>query len=229
MSFRSLDKSSKRELITVAVATILFGGYFLYDVFTGGVLTTLLSDRDNTVALVKSFGFLAPLCFIVVQILQTVVAPIPGQITGAAGGYIFGWWGVLWSAIGNIIGYFIIFQLSKKFGRKFLEKIIKPSTLERFSFVNSKKSAVAIFLIFLIPGLPDDIVGYLAGLTEIPTRELLIMAFLGHLPSFIVSNYIGMGLGNENLLPVIIFSLIAMVAFGFCIYYRDKIIKIIKK
>ncbi len=54
---------------------------FYYDIFT---------DREKIKALVASFGAAAPAAFILVQILQVIFAPVPGEATGFIGGYLFG-------------------------------------------------------------------------------------------------------------------------------------------
>jgi len=49
----------------------------------------------------------APVIFIGLQALQVVVvvAPIPGEVTGILGGYLFGeWLGFLYSTIGLTLG-----------------------------------------------------------------------------------------------------------------------------
>ncbi|MBI4796090.1 MAG: hypothetical protein HY790_09705, partial [Deltaproteobacteria bacterium] len=54
---------------------------YYYDAFT---------DKERIQHLLKTVGPLAPLIFIVVQTLQVVFAPIPGEATGFIGGFLFG-------------------------------------------------------------------------------------------------------------------------------------------
>ena len=87
-------------------------------------LMEIFSNPDKIRNYIKSFGIFAPLIFIGIVILQVLFAPIPGQVAGIAGGYIFGvYLGILYSMIGLIIGSFIVFYLARKFGRTFVEKI----------------------------------------------------------------------------------------------------------
>lgn len=223
-----LDKSTKRELIIVIAAVFLVGIYLAWDIIFGGPLSKFFRNREEIVALVRSAGILAPLSFIVLQVVQIILAPIPGQVTGLIGGFIFGWWGILWSVIGSTLGYLIIFLIAKKFGRPLAEKIIKKETLEKFNFLSSKSAAFVIFLIFLIPGLPDDLVGYIAGMSGISIRKLIAMVFVAHIPNIVVTNYIGMGFGSDNLLPIIILSIVVVVLFIIAIYNRERLIKIFK-
>ena len=54
---------------------------------------------------ILSFGPFAAVAFIVIQSLQVVFAPVPGEITGFVGGLIFGnTWGAILSTIGLTLG-----------------------------------------------------------------------------------------------------------------------------
>ena len=78
--------------------------YLVLDIIFNGPLTRFLSNRDQVVLAVQSFGFFAPLIYVILQIVQTVAAPIPGQVVGSVGGFLFGPWGILWTLIGSLIG-----------------------------------------------------------------------------------------------------------------------------
>ena len=55
----------------------------------------MYSDKHYLKNLVASWGWMAPLVFIVIQALQVIISPIPGEITGPVGGALFGTlWGV---------------------------------------------------------------------------------------------------------------------------------------
>src|SRR5262249_12989465 len=44
--------------------------------------------RDKLV----QWGAAAPIIFILIQALQVIIAPIPGEVTGILGGFVFGQW-----------------------------------------------------------------------------------------------------------------------------------------
>lgn len=210
----------------VIVAIIV---YLAWDIIAKGPLTRFLMNRDQLVAAVESWGVFAPLLYIILQVVQTVVAPIPGQIVGSIGGFVFGVWGILWTSIGTLIGCFIVFKIARRFGRPLLEKIFKKSSIERFDFIiNSKSASLALFLIFLLPGFPDDIICYIAGLTTIPIRKLMFIVLLGRLPVITLTNYIGAGL-VENTALVAAVSIIGVIILGIGVWQRDRITKFLKR
>src|SRR3989338_3810050 len=106
---------------------------------------------------VIGFGPWAPIVFILIQMFQVLIAPIPGQVLTFASGFMFGAIkGILYSVIGVMIGSIIAFSLAKRFGRPFVERVIERDTLKRFDGMMQRKGPIALFLIYLLPALPDD-------------------------------------------------------------------------
>ena len=225
---KNISRKTKAKAIALAGVILFLTGYIIWDVLAGGPLTALLSNHDRVVEFVERMGFFAPLIYILLQIAQIILAPIPGQVVGGVGGFVFGWWGILWTLIGSTIGYLIMIVISRKFGRSLIEKIFKKSAMDKFDFIFGENAAIILFLVFLLPGLPDDMVGYMAGLTDIPIKKLIVLMTLGHIPTIIITNYIGMGLGESNLAPVIIVSVLVVVVFGLALFKKDSIIKFLK-
>ena len=70
-----------------------------------------------------------------VQILQVVAAPIPGEVTGLIGGYLYGpSIGTIYSTIGLTIGSWMAFVLARFFGLPLVEKAVKPSIIEKYDY-----------------------------------------------------------------------------------------------
>ena len=218
---------SKNRLKIILILGVLLAliGYVVWDVAYMGPLTSLFSDRDRLVAIVESTGIFGPLLFMLLQIAQAVIAPIPSNVIGTIGGFLFGWWGILWTTIAATLGAAIVFYLSRRFGRRLVEHFVKPETLKRFDFIfKSDRAAALLFLIFLIPGLPDDIVCYVAGLTKVPLRRLIVIFAIGRLPAVIVNNYVGMGLGEGNIQLVFWIAAAAILIFAIAYWQQERII-----
>ncbi len=210
-----LSKKTKLEVAAGSGVLVAIVTWLVLDVIFHGPITRLLTDQDRIISLVESWGAWGPLLFILIQILQTVVAPIPGHITGIVGGYFFGWWGILWTMIGAGIGLWLVLWLSRRFGRRFVEKVIRPKYLQQFDYLTHEKGGLIFFLLFLIPGLPDDVIAYLAGLTNIPIKVLLLLGVTGRLPAVVANNLLGSSFGEGNLellIALLVFcSLIGLV------------------
>lgn len=223
---------SRRTLIKVIVATIIVVaiiGYLAWDVIAKGPLMTLLTNRDQLVEAVNSWGPFAPILYILLQVLQTVVAPIPGQIVGSIGGFLFGPWGILWTSIGTLIGCWIVFKVARRFGRPLLEKLFKKSAIDKFDFIiNAKSASLVLFAIFLLPGFPDDIICYIAGLTSLSIKRLMVIVILGRFPVIVLTNYIGAEVGT-NFVMVALVAVVAVLILGIGIWQRERIMSFLKR
>ena len=224
---KRISTKLKIEIAIVILVIVAICAYFTWDIIAGGPLTQLFNNREEMIKIVQDLGPLGPLAYMGLQILQTVVAPIPGNVVGAIGGLLFGWWGVLWTTIGATIGATFVFWLSRRFGRSLVEKLVKKESLDKFDFVIGKRASIILFLIFLIPGLPDDIVCYVAGLTDVPIKRLIVIFALGRLPAVVGNNLIGTGISEGNIGLVVTFVTIGAVIFAILYKQQENIMRLL--
>ena len=77
----------------------------------------LFTDKDRLLGLIEEHRTYAVFIFIGLQVIQVVVAILPGEVTGFVGGVFFGpLWGVIFSTIGLTLGSWIAFNLAHLFG-----------------------------------------------------------------------------------------------------------------
>ena len=187
-------------------------------------ITAFFGDHARIKGAVERAGIWGPLVFIAIQFLQIVFAPIPGQVAGVIAGSLFGpWLGTLYSLVGSVLGCFLVFTLSRKLGRPFVERFVDKKHLKKFDRLTKNAGPMVFFLIFLLPGFPDDIICYLAGLSAIPIRTLVIITILGRAPGYILSGFLGAGIGEAN--TSLIVSIVVLLVIGAAIAYwqRDTI------
>lgn len=187
-------------------------------------LIGLFSNLERLKEFILNFGVFSPLIFIILIILQVLIAPMPGQAAGFASGYLFGTiLGTIYSMIGLIIGSYIAFSLSRKFGRPFVEKVVDKKTLNKFDKLCLNKGIFTLFLIYLLPALPDDAICYIAGLTKIRIKHLMIISTIGRFPGFLVLNLVGDGVASYNPKFSILLFTILMIISIFVYLYRNGI------
>jgi uncharacterized membrane protein YdjX (TVP38/TMEM64 family) len=120
--------------------------------------------------------------FIGLQVIQVLVAILPGEVTGFVGGIFFGpLWGIIFSTMGLALGSWIAFNLAHLVGRPFINIIVRQETIKRFDYVMKHKGLFLAFSLFLIPGFPKDILCYLLGLGHMRQGEFLIVSVVGRL------------------------------------------------
>lgn len=135
--------------------------------------------------------------FILIQVLQVVIAPIPGQAAAFAGGFIFGFWkGWALTTLGLVIGSLIAMSLARLLGISLVRKVVPDSIIQRFDSVISDGGYMTFFMIFLLPALPDDAVCFLAGLTKLKLLPLSVVCLLGRAPGMAVLSLTGAGFAD---------------------------------
>ena len=209
-------------------ATVFLAGlavFFRNDIVQGfAFLGHLQAQKDRFRDWVNSFGLWGPLVFIGVQIGQVVFSPIPGELTGFLGGYIYGVWvATIYSTVGLTLGSYLAFAVGRWLGRPFVEKLMSRSILEKFDFLVKSNGALFAFIFFTIPGFPKDYMCYLLGLSPLSTRTFLIIALLGRIPGTLVLGLQGANLYNERyglFFALLVGIIIVGVLTG---YYKDTI------
>lgn len=185
----------------------------------------LLTDATALREFIRGFGVWAPLAFVLVQALQVVVAPIPGQVLAVVAGYLFGaWWGTLYNVVGVTLGSTLAFWLSRRFGRAYVESIVHEDALARFDAVDDDRVRVTLLVFFLIPGLPDDVLCFAGGLTRVPLWQLVVIAVVGRTPAFFLVNVVGDFLGTGRVAAAVALAALLAAASVLGYRYRDRVL-----
>ena len=215
-----MKKFALISIVVVALIACAVAVFLLWEPLGDAFFSFI--DKENIKTFLDQTGPLAPLVFIGLQALQVLMAPIPMQVFGLAGGYIFGaFWGTVYSMIGLTIGSFTAIWLTRLFGRKLVERFVAPETLEKFDHLAEKSGLLVFFLIFLIPALPDDAICFIAGLTKLPILALVLVAFLGRLPGLLALALTGEHLDDSNIALYMITAVVVIA--GLLFIFRPQI------
>lgn len=117
------------------------------------------------------------LAYFGIQLVSVVVAPIPSNLTAAAGAYLFGLWPsflLTWGAVA--LGSAIVFGLARALGQQFAGQFVSEKLSGKYLDVIRRKRDVFLALAFLFPFFPDDILCILAGLTDISFKRFFLLA-----------------------------------------------------
>lgn len=190
-------------------------------------------DRNRLKTFLESLGPFSFIGFIFLQVIQVVAAPIPGEVTGFLGGYIYGTHlGIVLSTIGLTLGSLCAFILSRIFGRPLVGKIVKRETIERFDYTLKSKNhraAFLIFLLFLIPGFPKDYLCYILGLGPMSIKEFLIISTAGRFSGTVLLTLGGTYIRKQQYYQFFVLLGVTVVILLLSITYRDKIERLFHK
>jgi len=172
---------------------------------------------------ILSFGPYSPIAYIFLQVLQVIIAPIPGGAIEFLGGYLFGVKaGLIYSMIGLLLGSWLAFSLAKIFGRAAVEKFVSLQMRRKYDYLIGHQGVILSFILFLIPGFPKDALCYILGLTPMHLGIFLIISTIGRIPGTLIATLQGANAFNHQYKAFLILSGIsAVVILVFYIYHEE--------
>lgn len=161
-----------------------------------------LSTKEGQLAFkekVSSSGILGLLMLFALQVAQIFLIIIPGEPIEILAGMCYGpIWGTVFIMVSAGIISTIIFSLVRKYGKRFVynfcdkEKVAKIENSKLFK--NPNKIEMIMFILFLLPGTPKDLLVYIAGLLPINPVKFVLISVFARFPSVISSTLAGANL-----------------------------------
>lgn len=189
-------------------------------------LITKQEARDAFIAYVRENPLPGILAFLALQILQMIIAVIPGEPVELCGGALFGAWGGLGLCLfGALLGTTLIYFTVKAFGAKSIDE----KKLEKYKFLRDPQHIkLLLFLLFFIPGTPKDILTYLGPFLPVKPLSFLLISTLARIPSVFTSTYAAAAaLDGRWTEAVAVFAVTGAVALV-CILFQDKILSALR-
>lgn len=228
-NLKTSEKKQKRRVIIsvlkILLLILIVVGIPLYLYFFHLDFLKSFKNVDTIVALLNQHKSKSIMIYISFQILQVVISVIPGQVVQMAAGYLFGFWQALIFALsGAVIGTSISFWLAKLLGRDFLHIFFGEEKMNYYiERLNSKRAYTLVFFLYLIPGLPKDMISYAAGASEMRFKAFITLSTVGRLPGMIGCLLMGTMAETENYVGVVILGCAAIIACVLCLIFRKKI------
>lgn len=215
---------NKKRIMAICIVAGFVGILALLSAAFTGPAVAFVADGAAFRRWVRQKGLYGKAVFVSLLVLQMIVAFIPGEPFEIAAGYAFGWFeGTVLCLIGSLIGAFIIFSVVRAVGVKLLYMFFSEEEINRVRLLNNRKKFNSlIFIIYLVPGTPKDIMSYFVGLSRMQLGQWLFISTIAKIPSVITSTVGGSLVGDANY-PVAIgvFAVTAIVSMaGMYVYNK---------
>lgn len=215
---RALRRRVLIGLVTAASITALLCWEYLPG------LLAWLADARAVRAFVSDHAFVSRLAMLGINIVQVLLAFLPGEPVELASGYAFGFWeGTALCLVASGLATSAIYWATRRWGWKLVGLFFDRLLFDRFSWLKSAKRLELIMLIvFLIPGTPKDFLTYFAGLTNMRFLPVVLIATFGRIPSIVTSTIAASAVGSGNW-PLVACTLVAsafLLAVGGLMYRR---------
>ena len=215
----------KRVLILGALFVLLVAGLTVF------LFPYVQKLRDPQVQLlvetwVRKVGVLGWLAMFGVQMLQVVIAFIPGEPVELIAGALYGAAGGLaLCTLGCVTASALIFLLSKRLGKSVLDSLFGAEKVKDWKWLyDSQRMELVTFILFLIPGTPKDMLTYVVGVTNMRVGKFLLISSLARIPSVLSSTMIGSSLRQGNWVLTLVVFIITTVVGVVGITCKDRMI-----
>lgn len=190
--------------------------------FAGLAVAAIFRDRIDGVALetwIAGLGPAAPLAFIGVYALGTVLF-LPGSVLTLAGGALFGpLWGTLYNLTGATLGAALAFLIARHVAADWVAKRTGGRLKRLVDGVDSEGWRFVAF-VRLVPLFPFNLLNYALGLTRIRFWHYVLASGLCMLPGALAYTWLGHAgreavTGSEGMIRngLLALALLAAVAF----------------
>jgi uncharacterized membrane protein YdjX (TVP38/TMEM64 family) len=217
-----MERKTARRLIGIAGTVLFFALIIIISYFFVKKFGFLLKNPSAFRDAIRAYGGRGYLVFMLLNVLQIVFAPIPGQALSISAGVLFGVArGILIAWASVILGGGLTVVLSRYLGRKILEFILDDKAW-KFERDITKRGLPFIFFLSVFPTPVGDGVFYLAGLTSIPLKILIPIVGLGRLPGLVIWVLLGDKIIKAGAAGWIIGIAGSFAAFGLYLVFQKR-------
>lgn len=227
-----MDKKTKYLLIRKIVIAIIFIIAIVFvSIKYSPEINHVIKNRQIFKEFILSYGHIGGIISIAFQFIQIVMPFLPGEVVQISLGYVYGtFWGSIYLIIGTVLGTVAVFYASRIIGYPIVKVFVSQNKMEKFNFLaNSNKIEITMFVLFLLPGIPKDILVYLAGLTPIKPMRFFVISIISRTPTIIASAYIGINFAEGDFKSIIIMVVVVVVFLAIGFIFRNRILNLINK
>ncbi|MFC5530604.1 TVP38/TMEM64 family protein [Cohnella yongneupensis] len=206
----------RSTLVKIAIVVAIVAALLWFD------FNYLKVNPESIRTWILSFGWIAPVIYMVMYIVRPFVL-FPASVLAMAGGLAFGtWYGMLYTLIGEVIGAVLSFLLARKVGMGLFGGKEDPrfAKLER---AMEKRGFMMVLMLRIAPFIPFDLVSYSAGVARVPLRAYLIATIIGTLPGTFAYNFLGASFTSGSWRDFVISGIVFAVALVVPLLFKRKV------
>lgn len=206
----------KKRIAVIVGLLALTAGLAAFCILYGPELLAFVADAPRFRAWVDETGPLSRVVFVLANMAQIVFAFLPGEPLELGAGYAFGFWeGTLWCLVASALGTAAVMLLVRTFGMRIVGLFFSPEKIMSMKWLqDSRRFELLLFLCFLIPGTPKDLLTYVAGLGTSSVGRIVALTTVGRIPSVITSTLAAGAFGDGNYLGAAAIAVLTLALAG---------------
>ena len=136
---------------------------------------------------------------------------------------------MLYSMIGLTLGSWFAFSVARIFEKIAVQKFVSEQTRKKFDYLIGHEGVLLSFLLFLLPGFPNDAFCYILGLTPMHFGVFLIISTIGRISGTLMATLQGAKVFEHQYRSfLLLLGISALVILAFYIYHEE-IHRLVKK
>lgn len=219
---KSTGKTRIAGIISLALLAVCGVAAFMWHEQIWAVLTNGQA-RAEFIGWVRQSGLAGLAAVFGVQVVQVVLAFLPGEPVELAAGLLYGAWGGLaLCLLGIFAGSVGVYYVAKLLGARTMQR----EKLTRYKFLRDEAHVkFALFLLFFIPGTPKDWLIYLGPFLPIRPRDFFLLSTLARVPSILSSTFTAASFAAGSWKVAAITYGATALAAALCVWKEDAILR----
>ena len=207
------DVYLKLSVVASVLLIMIYMGYFV--LVKTNILQQITSFEDLR-QLILSFGGWGIFTYIIINLLQCVVIPVPTTLTVLVGTAIYGpFIAFLYATIGVILGSSIAFLIGRYCSRPVINWIFGKDKVQKYQNLLNNRAEMILFLTLTLPLFPDDLICMMAGVSDIRYYKFLLISIFARGVGLATISFFGSG----KIIPfsgwgIVVWAIIALVAIS---------------
>ena len=229
-----MEKKTKLKIFKIILFVIAIIILTIITIYLFPVMKNL-SSKEGQIAFkqkVTNSGFYGLFLLFIIQVAQIFLFILPGEPIEILAGMCYGWiWGTIFIMVSSAVIASLIFILVRKIGKQFVYDFSDEEKIKKIEnnkiFQDPKKIELIIFILFLVPGTPKDLLTYLSGLLPIKLRRFVVISTIARIPSIVTSTIAGANIAAGDwkkgiILYGIIVTVVLLFLYIFNKFDKDK-------
>jgi uncharacterized membrane protein YdjX (TVP38/TMEM64 family) len=171
---------------------------------------------------ILSFGWLAPLLYVILYTVRPLIL-FPASVLSLAGGLAFGAiWGTILTVIGATAGAVLSFVIARFMGHSLVRTDWKGN-MKKVQIQLENRGLLYVLLLRLIPLFPFDLISYVSGVSKIRFRAFFIGTLFGIIPGTFAYNFLGSSFTEGGWRDILIGAAVFLGAMAIPLLFRRRL------
>ena len=219
--------------LSVVASVVLITIYLVYFVLVKTKILQQITSFNDLRELILGFGGWGIFTYIIINLLQCVVIPVPTSLTVLVGTAIYGpFIAFLYATIGVVLGSSIAFLIGRYCSRPVINWIFGKVNVAKYQNLLNKRTGLILFLTLTLPLFPDDLICMMAGVSDIKYLKFLAISIFARGVGLATISFLGSGkiipFSGWGLVIWILIGIMAISAIIIAFKKRDRIKQILR-